>query len=425
METPNYFEARGTGTFSFQTTSFQSELRLLRNPYWSGVLAQLDNQVAARLLLANPGAWHLRGLLEDGRPIQSYSLLDTGPTDGSYNVGFSILEDLQLGTSLDGPPTYSEFPLVNYFDGPASLTHRGWKLSISSGQSLAVAEVLAKQWRLAHEGMTLECTRSGSSPQEHLDIARNVMAVTSLALGTGVSCHRHIFHWDDASSETWRFMVGDELGPGPAIPAHRMCDYLALALPAFEALPPERQFLFRMANTYINLSEGRYLDTRLLAIVQAWEFLSSEWVDKPPLAPDLVFLRSRLTAAIKDWRRDHPTSDPDGFWGGRIVAALDWARLNDQLERFAALWHVDLSTLGVDLGLLRRVRDSVARSGKLPQGAPATSEERLNLLRNARHALRLTLLKMLGYSVLVIVNKDGCRAFAKMEEALQGRYGAA
>jgi hypothetical protein len=127
---------------------------------------------------------------------------------------------------------------------------------------------------------------------------------------------------------------------------------------------------------------------------------------------------------LKDWRQDHVKSDPDGFWGSRLVSALDWTRLNDQVLGFAAMWAVDLERIGVDLTLLRQMRNNVAHSGKLPEELSADPESRYNLLRNARHALRLVLLRMLGYRDLVVVNKGGWKGFAPMEEALSGKYGA-
>ena len=219
-------------------------------------------------------------------------------------------------------------------------------------------------------------------------------------------------------------MSGDELGPGPAIPSHKLNDFIATALHALESLVPKQRALVRLATTYINLSEGPYLDTRLFAIMQAWESLSMAWVKKPSLPADLLCLRSRIIGLLKEWRRDHASSDLDGFWGSRLVSALDWYSLHQQVEAFATMWNVDLKRLGVDLILLRRVRDSVAHTGQLPEDPSADAESRHELLRNARHALRLVLLQLLGYHDLVMVSKDGWKVTKSMKEALSGMYSA-
>jgi len=425
MDAPQYKQLQGSGNFSAPTGSFSSGFLLLCNPYWMGVLATMGDQIqAVNQFVFNAGVWQLRGTLQDGRTVQSDSLLQTGPTEPPYNVGFSVLEDISFGELCEDPPLRSEFPLVNCFEGSISIQHQDWELTISADPSVRHAQILSKQWRLPCEGMTLHCNCSGKKPAEHLDIARSVMTLTSLALGTGVSSHRYILHWPSSELETWRFMSGDELGPGLAIPSRMLGNFISTALPSMESLLPEQQALIRLATTYINLSERPYLDTRLLAIMQAWEFLSMAWVEKPTLPADLLCLRSRVKRLLRDWRQDHSSSDPDGFWGNRLVSALDWHSLQQQVGEFALMWNIDLQRLGVDLTLLRRVRDSVAHTGRLPKASSVDAESRFNLLRNARHALRLVLLQLLGYRGLVMVSENGLKATKTMEEALSGKYGA-
>jgi hypothetical protein len=425
METPQYQQFHGSGTFSAPAGSFSSEFLLLRNPYWMGVLARTENQLEAfRQSASNSGVWQLSGILQDGRAVKSDSLLDSGSSESPYNVGFTVFQDVSLGELLEDPPSWSEFPLVNCFEGSISLRHRDWELKIFADQSVKRAQTLSKQWRLPCEGMTLHCSRPGAKPADHLEIAKSVMMLASLALGTGVSSHRQILHWPSSELETWRFMSGDELGPGNAIPFHKLEDFIATALLAIELLRPEQQALVRLATMYINLSEGLYLDTRLLVIMQAWEFLSLAWVEKPTLPKDLQCLRSRIIRLLSQWRKDHVSSDPDGFWGSRLVSVLDWYSLHQQVEEFATMWNVNLQKLGVNLTQLRRVRDSVAHTGRLPKDTSADADSRYNLLRNARHALRLVLLQLLGYRDLVMVSKEGCKAIKSMEEALSGKYDA-
>ena len=425
MEAPQYQQLQGSGNFSAPAGSFSSEFLLLRNPYWMGVLATKESPVETfRQFVSNSGVWQLRGTLQDGRAVQSDSLLDTGPTEPPYNVGYSILEGISIGELREDPPLKSEFPLVNCFEGAISMRHHDWELTISADQSVKHAQILSKQWRLPCEGMTLRCSYPGKRPEDHLEIARSVMTLASIALGTGVSSHRYILHWPSSELESWRFMSGDELGPGLAIPSHKLADFIATALQVMESLPPEQQALVRLATTYINLSERPYLDTRLLMIMQVWEFLSMAWVEKPTLPADLLCLRSRIKRLLRDWRQDHSSSDPDGFWGSRLVSALDWHSLHQQVEEFASMWNVDLQRLGVDLTVLRRVRDSVAHTGRLPEAPLVDTESRFNLFRNARHALRLVLLQLLGYRGLVMVSENRWKTIKTMDEALSGKYGA-
>ena len=423
MEAPQYLQLQGNGDFSVPSYSFNSKFLILRNPYRIRVLATMGDKSP---FLLKTDKWQLRGTLQDGRTVQCNSLVQTSSAEPPYNVGFSILNDISFGELHEEPPLRSEFPLVNCFDGSISLQHQDWKLNISADPSVKHAEILSNQWRLPCEGLTLHCNCSEGKPKEdHLAIARSVMTLTSLALGTGVSCHRYILHWPSSELEIWQFMSGDELGPGLAIPTHMLDNFISTAFFSMESLPHEKQELIRLAIKYINLSEGPYLDTRLLTIMQVWEFLSMAWVKKPALPADLLCLRSRVKRLLKDWRQDHSSSDPNGFWGSRLVSTLDWYSLQQQVEEFSSMWNIDLPRLGVDLTQLRRIRDSVAHTGRMPETLSGVdTKSRYNLLRNARHALRLILLQLLGYHDLVMVSEKGYKAIKRMEEAISGKYGA-
>lgn len=215
MEAPQYHQLKGSGNFSAPTGSFSSEFLLLRNPYWMGVLATMEDQIEAySQFVSNSGGWKLSGTLQDGRTVQSDSLLNTGLIEPPYNVGFSILESVSIGKGGKDLPVRSDFPLVNCFEGDISMRHRDWEISMSAEPSVNHKQILSRQWKMPCEGVTLHCSCYGKKPADHLDIARSIMTLASLAMGTGVSSHRYILHWPSSELETWRFMSGDELGTG-------------------------------------------------------------------------------------------------------------------------------------------------------------------------------------------------------------------
>ena len=232
METPKYTELKGRGCFSSSTYSFSSDFLHLRNPCRIDVLAIIEKQIEIfRLLYSNSNVWQLRGSLQDGRAVKSDSLINTGHTYPPYNVGFSILEGVYIGELNEEPLLKSEFPLINYFEGDISIHHREWEIITSSIPTLKSAQWLSEQWKLPFEGMNLHCSCPGKKQADHLDIARTFMTLASLALGTGVSCHRYILHWPSLGDlhhelETWRFMTYDDLGPGPIIPAFSLSDFI-------------------------------------------------------------------------------------------------------------------------------------------------------------------------------------------------------
>ncbi len=421
MDTPKYITLDGTGKFSHSSASFESAFILLRNPWWTGILAEGESAISALdAFISHSGTWKLSGTLSDGRNIEAKSLFHTGTPHGPYNFEFSPLTEVFLGTKRKGPPTHSRFPLVGYFDVPFSLNHREWKINSEAIDEIENAKDLARRWRLPTEGILLELVCHGPQIKEHLEMARSIMTLISLASGTGVSSHRHIFGWGSDDLEIWRPMTGDEGGPGPIVPSFEMSSFLQMALDHFDALTPEKRSALRLAINYINLSANGYLDTRLFHITQPWEFLAMAWIKAGKLSAAVRSLRSRLKRTLKDWTQEHNTLDPNGFLTSRVLAAFTWPKLKDQIEQLAAMFGLDLQRLGLDIGILKTARDDVAHSGNLPEKLSGSSKDALQLLILSQRCLQLLLLRILGYEGKVYRPKEGWQSVVSMEEALRG-----
>lgn len=420
METPKYIKLDGRGTFSHSGTSFESAFVLLRNPWWTGILAEGESAIAALdAFVSHSGTWRLTGTLNDGRHVEAESLLHTGTPQGPHNFEFSVQTEVCLGTQFEDPSIRSSFPLVGYFDGPFSLHYCEWEISAEPIAQIESAKNLFKRWLQPTEGMLMELVCPGASIAGHLEMARSVITLASLASGTGVSNHRFIFSWESGELETWRYMTGDERGPGPIVPSFEMTSYLQTALPKFYKLTPERRSVLRLAINYINLSANGYLDTRLFHITQPWEFLAKTWINEGELSDGLLCLRSRLKRTLEDWRHDHAPLDPHGFWGSRVLSAFEWPKLRNQIEQLAEIFGLDLLRLGLDLDQLKKARDDVAHSGKLPEQLSEDGDKALDLLTQAQRCLQLLLLRMLGYEGRVHKPKDGWQSVVSMEQALR------
>jgi hypothetical protein len=420
MDTPKYLILKGKGTFSHAGSSFESSFALLRNPWWIGVLAGDEHPIEAlKAFVSHSGTWRLSGTLIDGRHIDAESLLQTGNPQGPHSFEFTA-QEIRIGIQSDDPPNQSLFPLIGYFDGPFSLQHREWEIVAERGDQVERAKNLAKRWRLPIEGMSLKLMSPGASSTEHLEIAKSIMTLVSLAAGTGVSSHRHFFSWGTAELETWRHITGDERGPGPIVPSFNMTSYLQEALIHLDALTHERRLALRLAVNYINLSANGYLDTRLFHITQPWEFLAKAWNSESSLSEEVLYLRSRLKRALKEWRLDHVNIDPNGFWGSRVFSVFDWPKLKCEIEQLAGMFGLNLGLLGFDLDQLKNARDDVAHSGKLSEKLSGNSKHAFDLLTKAQRCLQLLLLRMIGYEGHVHKPKDGWQSVVSMKQALKG-----
>lgn len=420
MESPEFIRLTGRGKFLLGDSTVESTFVLSRNPYWIGIVAEEDSLcLAASGLFSKSSAVQLSGTLNDGRLVKADTLNITKAQIGSTpEVEFTAFEGVSIGQERDTAPDESRYPLTGFFDGEFALVHNGWDIKTIPCQNPKTAQALAKKWRCPVEGMVLQLRREDSTMDQHREFARDVMALLSLATGTGVSCDRHFFIWDDEELENWRHMTGDEIGPGPIVPAFEIGRFLEQTLPAWQALSQNQRRVLRLAIYDINQSELGYLDTRLFHIFQPWEYLAEAWGMHGELSDSVICLRSQLQKVRRQWIKEHPKSDPHGFWGSRIASIFDWPKLLDAIERLAASFGLDFEGVGLDLNLLKKARDSVAHSGKLSEHLTGPDRQAINLLTTAQYCLQLLLLCMLTYQGRVYHATGGWRTIVDIDKAL-------
>lgn len=414
MESPEYIHRVGKGIFLFNGFSFESSFSLYRNPYGIRIIVEEIEQETAliyhRLLSTGNATAQLTGILDDDRSVNASALHLNA-------IGkFTATEGISFGLTQDTAPTQSKYPLTGYFDGALTLLHNGWNIDTIPCPDPKVARALSENWRIPVEGTVLRLRREGSTMDQHRDFARIIMNLLSIASGTGVSCDRHFFEWDGDESEIWRHWTGDEIGPGPIIPDFEIVKFLEQALSTWQSLPEEQQKALRLAQDYINLSALGYLDTRLLHILQAWEFLAKAWgIKEGALSDSETDLRKALLQANEKWHQDHQRVDVNGYWGTRITSVFDWPRLKDTIEKLANRFGLNLKQVGLDLDLLKKARDSVVHSGRLPLHTDGSNKESFNLLTSGQYCLQLLLLRILAYQgkvnhstgrILTVVNID-------------------
>jgi hypothetical protein len=419
MESPEFICLKGNGKFLLGDSTVESTFVLFHNPYWISIVAEDKTlcKMAFNLISASAPA-QLFGTLNDGRIVKAGELYikEARLIGMPPRVEFTAHEGVSIGQERDIPPIESRYPLTGYFDGKFALVHNGWDITTIPCASPGTAQAITEKWRCPVEGIVLKLRREDSTMDQHRDFARDVMALLSLASGTGVSSHRHFFTWDNEELEIWKLMAGDEIGPGPIVP--KMQIFLEQTLPAWEALSQEQRKVLRLALDYINLSGIGYLDTRLFHIVQPWEFLAKAWAMFGELPESVTCLRSRLQQAKRRWSDEYPNSDPQGFWGSRISSIFEWPKLRDAIERLAASFGLDLERVGLDLNSLKEARDSVAHSGKLPDQLTAVDRPAIDLLITSQYCLQLLLLRMLSYQGLVYHATGGHRTIVDIDKAL-------
>jgi len=414
MKSPEFISVTGKGKLFYDDSSLESNFVLGLNPYFIVIVPE-GVPLLERLAVAYSKTIRFSGTLDDGRMVKA----DVLQFRKTQPFEFAALEGICIGQEKNTPPDESRYPLTGYFDGQFALVHNGWDISIIPCKSPETSEAITEKWRCPVDGMVLRLRRKDSTMDQHRDFARVVMNLLSLARGTGVSFYRHFFAWADEELEIWRHMAGDEIGPGPIVPALEMGKFIEQTLPAWETLSQEQQKVLHLALTYINLSGLGYLDTKLFHIVQPWEFLAEAWGMHGEMSDSITCLRSRLKQAVKQWKEEYPDADSDGSWGNRIFLIFKWIKLRDAIERLSTFFGLDLERVGLDLNKLKEARDRVAHSGKLPDQISAADKPALDLLFTVQYCLQLLLLRMLAYQGRVYHASDGVRTIMDIDQALK------
>ncbi len=410
---------KGRGIFSSNNYRFESYFTVQRQLAHTVILIQhFESTKHLFHLFFNSNLWSLSGQLEDGRPVAADQLMLSRIDSTDENVAeFSPLAGLSFGQSSLSPPVEAQYPLIGLFDGKFSIDEHGWTIEVHGDERVAlVAKRRSKAWGIPLEGLKLKLVNILKSSNEYHEKAQEIMLLLSLATGSGVTSYRHIVNWDNQEEiEVWRKMTGDEIGPGPIIPAFKLGEFLKQALPIWREWNSKKKSDARLAIIYINLSATGYLDTRLFQISQAWEFLASSWMPggvRTNLESDL---QKKIKAGYREWKEDNPEADPEGYWGTRITFPFKWPKAKRQIESLVESQRIDLSKIGLDFEALKEVRDSVAHTGKMRNQERPKKKDTYQLLLSAQFCLQLLLLAELGYSGLVFTSNEDQRSEVPIE----------
>lgn len=406
IEEPRFrqFEGKGVLTSGHDQISVEFNLQL----QFSQIILEAEVDLNARLYLLGVPLWSLSGHINDGREIFAERVAHVGESTKECAL-FHCLEGVAIGKPKPDVFREAKCHLIGMFEGEFRVEDSGWSIAVgNSEESFVFSRDHSIRWGVPLEGLTLRISKKETTANEYDEKARDITSLLSLSMGNGVTHYKQILiRGDQDEFETWRARTGDEIGPGPVVPIERVESFLEQTLPLWNQLNANTKSDMRLAIAYINLSGTGYLDTKLFQIAQAWEFLAAKWMPKSGLSDSEKDLRNKVKCVYRDWKNRYQSADPQGYWGSRVVFPFQWASAKRQIESLADQLKVDLAKVELDLELLKRVRDSVAHTGKITEEIERGS--RSPLLLAARFGLRLLLLRKLGYSDLVIDFKNQVR----------------
>jgi len=319
---------KGIGTFTWSQGEFTSRFKLHRQ-LSRAVLVIEGSELPYRINITDNLS--LTGRLDDGRaisvgnlhPIQISDIVEMAPMNCA----------ICIGSTHSAHPIAARYILTGLFEGNFKVHHDGWSALILESEFALRAQKISQGLKLPLEGLALEISSAGKSEEDYESFARDIMLLLSLANGNGVSSHRWTLTYsNEEEREKWRSRAGDEIGPGCIVQCGCLEQFLQQSLPVLRQMSQEDRALIGLTVAYLNSSATGYLDTRLIQIAQAWEFLAAQWAPKGSLTEPEVILRNTLKSCCRDWRKTYPSSDPDGAWGNRVLFAFEWPKLKRQIE---------------------------------------------------------------------------------------------
>ncbi len=252
----------------------------------------------------------------------------------------------------------------------------------------------------------------------NLAVAQSIHHLLSLATGQEVIFDRQVYYNEGNPKEVREKMSAPSNEGEKIIPEFRLSRYLPQTLQKWIDLDKsQRDDLFIIIN-YLNQSKNGYIEDRILRTAQAWEALTMFRKIEVVLDDRLQDLRKDINKAYKNWRKTNGNSniDPNGEIGNKIVSSIDQEKLMAKLYKLLIEFDINSSKLNLNLKELKRLRDSIAHTGKMDiSGAKA-----LNTLRPAVKGLQIILLLYLGYDGEIISEKDRWQTFETVKSFQNG-----
>jgi hypothetical protein len=380
----------------------------------------LHRQLSRAVLVIEGGEFHhwilavysfsLAGHLDDSRAI---SIDNLRPIQRIVSQNHYFVEMVPMNCTICIGSTHSAYPiaaryiLTGLFEGNMEVHHDDWTAVLLANEQALSAQRISQGLKIPLEGLALQICGSGKSEEDYESCAQDIMLLLSLASGNGVSSHRWALAYSNQEVvEKWRSRAGDEIGPGCIVEHGCLEQFLQQCLPVLRQRSQEDRALIALAVAYLNSSATGYVDTRLIQIAQAWEFLATSWAPKGSLTEPENNLRDTIKSCCRDWRKAHPSADPDGAWGNRVLFAFEWPKLKRQIEALADQAGLDLEIVGINLEQLKAARNAVAHQGTL-EGVDPSVIPHHKLLLNTQFGLQLLLLQKLEYTGNVKVIENG------------------
>lgn len=343
--------------------------------------------------------WRIEGVTEIGMLFRSKNLFITN-FDGERNYQFIQQEDVIIGEiSNDVCNDSATYSIYNLFNIEFEIEYSGFKI-IAKSISFEEQKLISEYWQIPQFGTTIQIIKERTHHESYTTLINLIVELLSFATGKSLSFPLREFNKANKKIVMIGIARPTNKKIQPIIPRESIQKYLVETLPYFDNEAIKKYKEFRTLLEYINDTDIGYLDDRILSLIQVWEILANNWSEKYETTEAIRDLKKKIKPIIEEWHKMNPYYDK-AMISQRVNDALIWDKTIIRLESLLDQFKFNRNVLEIDFKSLVNWRHKVAHEGMVKG---ADNRVLATKILNAQLAVRLLLLKKIGYSGIVVPN---------------------
>ncbi len=389
IESPTYYKTEGEGDLYGEKYNFKVGFKVFLINQDCVIYCEMDDSPIFSIDIDSSTKWSLKGTTKDKKSFFATDLIITQLSNDFVELIPS--NNIIVGDYFDFTADKIVYPLANLFDVNFETTIDEFKVTLKSERH-SIKKNISKYWRIPQVGSELILEKDNEPIDSFTEMANYIIQLISLGTGRQLAINIQNFF---NTTKSFTLIQNNQISSdfiGPLLPDNEYPDLLKLGIPILKSWSMDKFKDLRIVQHFLNSTDKGYVDDRVLRLVQCYEIIAHNWIQlNYKLSPELLALKKRLKAAIKEWNLEFPEYDKTGFWSGRVHKSLEWEKTVKLLENVLVSQNLDLSKLDVDFNRLVKLRHAVAHTGSIgPDNA-------IKELMNGQFALRIFLLKTFNF----------------------------
>jgi hypothetical protein len=344
--------------------------------------------------------WMIIGRNQEDKSFRSLDLFLT-KYDGKSSFELEQRNDIIIGEIKKGEENdFATYWVSNFFANNFEFEYAGFRVEVKRISNYDHV-LIQKYWQIPQFGSTIKLIKKNESKEAYDTLINSIVTLLTLAFGKALSFPLREFGKNGHSLVLISNTRSTHRKIQSIISEESLGQYLVAVLPYFNEEFNVNYLELRTLLEYVNSTDIGYLDDRVLSMVQAWEIIAKKWGRPYEIAEEIKELKKNIRPIIQEWHQKYPNFDK-AMISQRISDSLIWDKTIKRLEDLLEQYKFNREVLDVDFKSLVKWRHKVAHEGVLHS---VDNDNVADKLLDAQFAVRLLILKRIGYSGKVLPNK--------------------